>query len=107
MSERDNMKVRKRAKIRNRYNQAPHPTQDTNEKLTTSQPATTNESQEISPQPATTMHQQTDAHESTTKQDRNNTNEPQKKHRAGTVRKNIPLEGPNKTKINLQQEEHN
>ena len=30
------VKVRKRAKIRNRYNQAPHLTQDTNEKVTTS-----------------------------------------------------------------------
>ena len=30
-------KVRKRAKIRNRYNQAPHQTQDTNGKVTTSQ----------------------------------------------------------------------
>ena len=29
------MKVRKRAKIRNRYNQAPHLTQDTNGKVTT------------------------------------------------------------------------
>ena len=28
------MKVRKGAKIRNRYNQVPHPTQDTNEKVT-------------------------------------------------------------------------
>ena len=31
------IKVRKRAKIRNRYNQAPHLTQDTNGKVTTSQ----------------------------------------------------------------------
>ena len=30
-------KVRNRAKIRNRYNQAPHLTQDTNGKVTTSQ----------------------------------------------------------------------
>ena len=42
-------KVRKRAKIRNRYNQAPHLTQDTNGKATTSQLAITNESQEASP----------------------------------------------------------
>ena len=39
-------KVRKRAKIRNRYNQAPHLTQDTNGKVTTSQLDITNESQE-------------------------------------------------------------
>ena len=44
--------VRKRAKIRNRYNQAPHLTQDTNEKVTTSQLEITNESQEASPFPA-------------------------------------------------------
>ena len=35
--------------IRNRYNQAPHLTQDTNEKVTTSQLDITNESQEVSP----------------------------------------------------------
>ena len=45
-------KVRKRAKIRNRYNQAPHLTQDTIGKVTTSQLDTTNESQEVSPFPA-------------------------------------------------------
>ena len=41
--------VRKGAKIRKRYNQAPHLTQDTNEKVTTSQLDITNESQEVSP----------------------------------------------------------
>ena len=46
------MKVRKRAKIRNRYNQAPHLTQDTNGKLTTSQLDITNESKEVSLFPA-------------------------------------------------------
>ena len=45
-------KVRKRAKIRNRYNQAPHLTQDTSGKVTTSQLDITNESQEVSPFPA-------------------------------------------------------
>ena len=39
-----NVKVRKSAKIRNRYNQAPHLTQDTNGKVTNSQLYTTNES---------------------------------------------------------------
>ena len=38
--------------IRNRYNQAPHLTQDTNGKVTNSQFDTTNESQEVSPFPA-------------------------------------------------------
>ena len=40
------------AKIRNRYNQVPHLTQDTNGKVTNSQLDTTNESQEVSPFPA-------------------------------------------------------
>ena len=45
-------KVSKGAKIRNRYNQVPHLTQDTNGKVTNSQLDTTNESQEDSPFPA-------------------------------------------------------
>ena len=44
-------KVSKGAKIRNRYNQAPHLNQDTNGKVTNSQLDTTNESQEVSPFP--------------------------------------------------------
>ena len=51
-TENTNNKVRSRAKIRNRCNQAPHLTQDTNEKVTTSQLDITNESQEVSPFPA-------------------------------------------------------
>ena len=43
------IKVSKGAKIRNRYNQVPHVTQDTNGKLTNSQLYTTNESQKVSP----------------------------------------------------------
>ena len=45
------IKVSKIAKIRNRYNQVPHLTQDTNGKVTNSED-TTNESQEVSPFPA-------------------------------------------------------
>ena len=45
-------KVRKSANTRNRYNQVPHLTQDTNGKVTTSQIHITNESQEASPFPA-------------------------------------------------------
>ena len=45
-------KVSKGAKIRSRYNQVPHLTQDTNGKVTNSQLETTNESQEVSPFPA-------------------------------------------------------
>ena len=44
--------VSKGAKIRNRYYQVPHLTQDTNGKVTNSQPDTTNESQEVSHIPA-------------------------------------------------------
>ena len=46
------LKVSKGAKIRNRYNQVPHLTQDANGKVTNSQLDTTNESQEASPFPA-------------------------------------------------------
>ena len=44
--------VSKGAKIRNRYNQVPHLTRDTNGNVTNSQLGTTNESQEVSPFPA-------------------------------------------------------
>ena len=43
------IKERNRAKIRNRYNQSPHLTQNTNGKVTTSQLDITNESQQVSP----------------------------------------------------------
>ena len=92
------IKVRKRAKIRNRYNQAPHPTQDTKGKVTTSQFNKTSQTRAKRPalsQQMTNRHQQTDVHESITKQDRNNINDPQKKHRIGTVSKNILLQGFN------------
>ena len=46
------MKVRQRAKIRNRYNQEQHLTQDTNGKVTKSQLDITNEGQEVSTFPA-------------------------------------------------------
>ena len=46
------IKINKGAKIRNRYNQVPHLTQDTNRKVTNSQPDTTKESQEASPFPS-------------------------------------------------------
>ena len=49
---RGDSKVRKRAKIRNRYNQAPQLIQDTNGKVTTSQLDIKNESQEVSSFPA-------------------------------------------------------
>ena len=45
-------KVSKGAKIRKRYSQVPHLTQDTNGKVTNSQLYTKNERQEVSPSPA-------------------------------------------------------
>ena len=75
------------AQIRNQYNQAPHLTQDTNGKVTTSQLDITNESQEVSPFPAGDHKASTDVHERITNQDKNKKNDPQKKHRLGTVSK--------------------
>ena len=46
------MEVRKRANIRNRYNQVPHLTQDTIRKVTNTKLDITNEGQEVSPSPA-------------------------------------------------------
>ena len=84
------MKVRKREKIRNRYNQVPHLTQDTNGKVTNSQLDITNENQEVSPFPAGDHKASINAKQT---QDRTNMNDPQKKYRLGTVSKNILLEG--------------
>ena len=47
-------------------------------------------------QQVTTRHQQTGVHESITKQDRNNINDPQKKHCLGAVSKNILLDDLNR-----------
>ena len=51
-SDESTYKVSKGEEIRNRYNQVPHLTQDTNGKVTNSHLDTTNESQEVSPFPA-------------------------------------------------------
>ena len=92
------IKVRKRAKIRNRYNQVSYLTQDATGKVTNSQLDITNESQEVSPFPA-------DDHKASINrrirknnfaQDRNNMNDPQKKYRLRKVNKNILLEGLNR-----------
>ena len=70
-------KVCKGANIRNRYNQVPHLTQDTNGKVTNSQLDTTNESQEVSPFPA-------GDHKS-------HINRRTQRHSKHTVRKNIKI----------------
>ena len=74
------------AKIRSRYNQVPHPTQDTNGKVTNSQLDITNESHHS--QQVTTKHIQTDAHKDIANIRQNkNIKHPQKKCRLGTVSK--------------------
>ena len=82
------IKVSMGAKIRNRYNQVPHLTQDTNGKVTNSQPDTTNESQEVSPsQQVTTRHTLSDVHKGIANERQKNIKDPQKKYRLGTVSK--------------------
>ena len=80
--------MRKRTKIRNRYNQTSHLVQDTNGKVTTSQLDITNESQEISPFPAGDQKALSNRHarEHNTNKTKN-INDPQKKHNLGTVSK--------------------
>ena len=92
------LQVRKRAKIRNRYNQVPHLTQDTNGKVTTSQLDITNQSQEVSPFPSadhkTSINRR--PRKQNKKLDRNNINDPQMKHRIGTASNYILQEGLNR-----------
>ena len=91
------VKVRNRAKIRNRYNQAPHLTQVTKGKVTTSQLDILNESQESNPFPAgdhkASINRRTRKRKKT--RQKYHINAPQKNHRLGTVSKNILLEGLN------------
>ena len=83
------LKVSKGAKIRNRYNQVPHLTQDTNGKVTNSQLDTTNESHEVSPFPAGDHKAQLNRRDKDIANTRQNQNikDPQKKYRLGTVSK--------------------
>ena len=82
-------KVSKDAKIRNRYNQVPHLTQDNNGKVTNSQLDTTNESQGVSPFPAGDHKAHLNRRPQNTANTRQNKNikDPQKKYRLGTVSK--------------------
>ena len=84
------VEVSKGAKIRNRYNQVPHLTQDTNGKVTNSQFDTTNESQEVSPFPEgdhkAHINRHTHKDIANTRQNKN-IKDPQKKYRLGTVSK--------------------
>ena len=82
------IKVSKGAKIRNRYNQVPHLTQDTNGKKTNLQLDIINENQEVSPFPAgdhkTHINRRTQRH-SKHKTEKKPMKDPQKKYRLGTV----------------------
>ena len=82
-------KVNKGAKIRNRYNQVSHLTQDTNGKVTNSQLETTNENQEVSPFPAgdhkAHINRRTQRHSK--HKTEKNIKDPLKKYRLGTVSK--------------------
>ena len=82
-------KVSKGAKIRNRYNQVPHLTQDTNGKVTNSQLDTTNESQEVSPFPAgdRKAHINRRVQRHSKHKTEKKIKDPQKKYRLGTVSK--------------------
>ena len=82
MCERTTRNVSKGAKIRNRYNQVPHLTQDTNGKLTNSQQDATNESKEASPPPPPPPAGDHMAHTNRRSQRHNNTRH--KKHKRST-----------------------
>ena len=83
------VKVSKGAKIRNRYNQVPHLTQDTNGRVVNSQLDTTNESQEVSPFPTGDHKAQINRciQRHNKHKTEKNINDPQKKYRLGTVSK--------------------
>ena len=83
------VKVCKGAKHRNRYNQVPHLTQDTNGKVTNSQLDTTNESQEVSPFPAGDhkAHINRRSQRHSKHKTEKNIKDPQNKYSLGTVSK--------------------
>ena len=83
------LKISKGAKIRNRCNQVPRLTQDTNGKVTNSQLDIKNESQEVSPFPAGDhkAHINRRAQRHSKHKTEKNIKEPQKKYRLGMVRK--------------------
>ena len=89
-------KVRKSTKIRYRYNQAPHQTQDTNGKVATSQLDITNKRQEVSP--FKSGDHKASINRRARKHIKNKTEitDPRKNNRIGTVSKNILLEGFNR-----------
>ena len=91
-------KVSKGTKTRNRYNQVPHLTQDTNGKVTNSRLDATNESQEVSPFPAGDhkAHMNSRSQRHSKHKTEKNIKDPQKKYRLGTVSEKKILEGLNR-----------
>ena len=87
MEEVEDFKVSKGAKIRNRCNQVPHLTQDTNGKVTNSQLDATNENQEVSPFQAGDhkVHINRSAQRHSKHKTEKNIKDPLKKYRIGTV----------------------
>ena len=83
------LEVSKGAKIRNRFNQVPLLTQNTNGKVTNSQLDTTNESQEVSPFSAVDhkAHINRRAQRHSKHKTEKNIKDPQKKYHLGTVSK--------------------
>ena len=82
------MKVSKVAKIRKRYNQVPHLTQDTNGKVTNSQKtAQTRAKRSALSQQVTTKHIHRRAQNIANTRQNKNIKDPQKKYRLGTVSK--------------------
>ena len=81
--------VSKGAKIRNQYNQGPHLTQDTNGKVTNLQLDPTNESEEVSPFPASDhkAHLNRRAQRHCKHKTEKSIKDPQKKYCIGTVSK--------------------
>ena len=90
------IKVSKGAKIRNQYNQVTHLVQETNGKVTNLHLDTTNESQEVSPFPASDHKAQINRQRHNKHNTEKNIKDPQKKYRLGTISKNILLDGLNR-----------
>ena len=95
--------ISKGAKIRNRYNQVPHLTQDTNGKWQTPQQTQQTRAKRPAPPPppqqATTKHTQTDKHKDTANTRQNkNIKDPQKKYwLPWNSQQNTRPEGPNRS----------
>ena len=93
------VKVSNGAKIRNRYNQVPHLTQDTNGKVTNSQKTPQTRAKRPAPPPpppqqATKKHTQTDAHKTQQTQDRTKTQKIHKRSTAPERSAKHPTGGP-------------